>query len=53
MYRCFGAVWNNCFIHDIWEEHFEGGFTLGDVFGKVDNSDGIKIVNCRIRNNYV
>lgn len=51
-YKCFMDVWaNNCIIHDIWEEHFECGFWIADYNGEINYSDGLKIVNCRIRNN--
>jgi hypothetical protein len=32
-------------IHDVWVEHFEAGFWIGET-------EGLKIINCRIRNNY-
>ena len=52
VYKCFMDVWSNgSIIHDIWEEHFECGFWLADYSGNIDYSDGLKIVNCRIRNN--
>ena len=52
VYKCFMDVWENgSYIHDIWEEHFECGFWLGDYNGEMNYSDGLKIVNCRIRNN--
>ncbi|MCR4695113.1 MAG: right-handed parallel beta-helix repeat-containing protein [Pseudobutyrivibrio sp.] len=52
VYKCFMDVFkNNSVIHDVWEEHFECGFWLGDYNGIMDYSDGLKIVNCRIRNN--
>ena len=51
VYKCFMDVFSNSFIHDIWEEHFECGFWIADYNGSMDYSDGIKIVNCRIRNN--
>ena len=51
-YKCFMDVFTNCFIHDIWEDHFECGFWIADYSGAIDYSDGIKIVNCRIRNNF-
>ncbi len=38
-------------VHDIWEEHFETGFWFGDYNGKMDYSDGVKVINSRIRNN--
>ena len=51
-YKCFSDVpGNGSVIHDIWEDHFECGFWLGDYSGTVDYSDGMKIINCRIRNN--
>ena len=51
VYKCFMDVFANSFIHDIWEEHFECGFWIADYNGALDYSDGIKIINCRIRNN--
>ncbi|MCR5255850.1 MAG: hypothetical protein K6D96_07930 [Acetatifactor sp.] len=52
IYKCFMDVYTDgSVIHDIWEEHFECGFWLGDYNGRMDYSDGLKIVNCRIRNN--
>ena len=51
-YKCFMDVWSNgSVIHDIWEDHFECGFWIADYSGSIDYSDGLKIVNCRIRNN--
>ena len=51
VYKCFMDVWTNCFVHDIWEDHFECGFWVADYNGNMDYSDGMKIINCRIRNN--
>ena len=51
VYKCFMDVFANCFIHDIWEDHFECGFWIADYNGTMDYSDGLKIINCRIRNN--
>ena len=51
VYKCFMDVFTNCFIHDIWQEHFECGFWMADYNGNMDYSDGLKIINCRIRNN--
>lgn len=52
VYKCFMDVWTgNSIIHDIWEEHFECGFWFGDYNGKMDYSDNVKVINCRIRNN--
>lgn len=52
VYKCFMDVWREgSVIHDIWEEHFECGFWLGDYNGNTDYSENLKIVNCRIRNN--
>jgi hypothetical protein len=51
VYKCFMDVFSNCFIHDIWQEHFECGFWIADYNGNMDYSDGLKIINCRIRNN--
>ena len=52
-------------IHDVWVEHFEAGFWIGggggaasaeasagESAGEVGETDRLKIVNCRIRNNY-
>lgn len=51
-YKCFANVFENgSVIHDIWEEHFECGFWFGDYDGNTNYSDGVKVVNCRIRNN--
>lgn len=50
-YKCFMDIFENCVFHDIWEEHFECGFWFGDYSGTTKYSDGVKIVNCRIRNN--
>lgn len=52
VYKCFMDVFTDgSVIHDIWEEHFETGFWFGDYNGAMDYSDGVKVVNCRIRNN--
>ncbi|MBO7357264.1 MAG: right-handed parallel beta-helix repeat-containing protein, partial [Lachnospiraceae bacterium] len=52
IYKCFMDVYTDgSVIHDIWEEHFECGFWFGDYNGKMDYSDGVKVINCRIRNN--
>ena len=51
VYKCFMDVFTNCFIHDIWQDHFECGFWIADYNGTIHYSDGLKIVNCRIRNN--
>ena len=51
VYKCFMDVWTNCLVHDIWEDHFECGFWVADYNGTLDYSDGMKIINCRIRNN--
>ena len=51
-YKCFADVFEGgSVIHDIWEEHFECGFWLGDYDKDTNYSDGLKIVNSRIRNN--
>lgn len=55
VYKCFMDIWSGgSYIHDIWEEHFECGFWLADYYDGdgLDYSDGIKIVNNRIRNNF-
>ncbi len=52
VYKCFMDVFTDgSVIHDIWEEHFETGFWFGDYNGAMDYSDGVKVINCRIRNN--
>ena len=52
VYKCFMDVFcDGSVIHDVWEEHFETGFWFGDYNGAMDYSDGVKVVNCRIRNN--
>lgn len=52
VYKCFMDVFTDgSVIHDVWEEHFECGFWFGDYNGAMDYSDGVKVINCRIRNN--
>lgn len=52
IYKCIMDVWKNgSVIHDIWQDHFECGMWLGDYNGVIEYSDGLKIVNCRLRNN--
>jgi hypothetical protein len=52
VYKCFMDVFSDgSIIHDIWQEHFECGFWIADYNGELNYSDGLKIVNCRIRNN--
>ncbi len=51
-YKCFKDVWKNCYIHDIWEDHFECGFWMADYSSPVEYSDGLLIANCRVRNNF-
>ena len=52
IYKCFMDVFaDGSVIHDIWEDHFECGFWIADYNGAMDYSDGLKIINCRIRNN--
>lgn len=51
-YKCFADVFENGSVfHDIWEEHFECGFWFGDYDTNTNYCDGVKVVNCRIRNN--
>lgn len=53
IYKCIMDVWKNgSVIHDIWEDHFECGMWLGDYNGVIEYSDGLKIINCRLRNNF-
>lgn len=52
VYKCFMDVFaDGSVIHDVWEEHFECGFWFGDYNGAMDYSDGVKVIDCRIRNN--
>lgn len=52
VYKCFMDVMTEgSVVHDIWEEHFETGFWFGDYNGKMDYSDGVKVIDSRIRNN--
>lgn len=52
VYKCFMDIFaDGSVIHDVWQEHFECGFWFGDYNGAMDYSDGVKVVNCRIRNN--
>lgn len=54
VYKCFMDIWcAGSVIHDVWEEHFECGFWFGDYNSQQRRcSDGVRVVNCRIRNNY-
>jgi len=52
VYKCFMDVWSGCYIHDIWEEHFECGFWLADYSSPVEYCDNTVIADCRIRNNF-
>lgn len=51
-YKCFKDVWTDCYIHDIWEDHFECGFWMADYVSPMEYSDNLLIANCRIRNNF-
>lgn len=52
IYKGFMDVFDGrSLFHDLWVEHFECGFWIADYNGTLDYSDGIKIANCRIRNN--
>lgn len=52
IYKGFMDVFDGrSLFHDVWVEHFECGFWIADYNGSLDYSDGVKIVNCRIRNN--
>jgi hypothetical protein len=42
---------DGCYIHDVWEEHFECGVWLADYSSPLVYSDDMLIYNCRIRNN--
>ena len=54
VYKCFMDVFSeDSIIHDIWQEHFEYGFWIAEYNGEMNYSDGLKIINCRIRNNLV
>lgn len=53
IYKCIMDVWKNgSVIHDIWEDHFECGLWIGDYNGVIEYSEGLKIINCRLRNNF-
>ena len=53
IYKCFMDVWGTGTVfRNIWEEHFECGFWFGDYNGKIDYSKNVKVIDCRIRNNY-
>ena len=53
VYKCFMDVFKGgSVIHHVWEDHFECGFWIGDYNGKVDYSNNLKIISCRIRNNF-
>ncbi len=54
VYKCFMDIWcGGSVIHDIWEQHFECGLWFGDYnSAQRRTSDGVRIVNCRIRDNY-
>ncbi|MCD6100125.1 MAG: right-handed parallel beta-helix repeat-containing protein [Candidatus Marinimicrobia bacterium] len=53
VYKCFmGTFGDNSIIHDIWEEHFECGFWIGDYSYPLSYTENFTIYNCRIRNNY-
>ena len=53
VYKCFMETWSGgSYIHDIWEDHFECGFWIADYAKPISYSDGLKIINCRIRNNF-
>lgn len=52
VYKCFmDILGNGSVVHDVWEDHFECGFWMADYSGQGRYSDGLKIVDCRIRNN--
>ena len=51
-YKCFMDNWTDgCYIHDVWEEHFECGVWLADYATPIVYSDNMLIYNCRLRNN--
>ena len=53
VYKCFMDSCPNWFFHDIMEDHFECGFWIADYNGEeITPSDGVKIINCRIINNF-
>lgn len=54
VYKCFMDIWcGGSVIHDVWEEHFECGLWFGDYNSTPRRcSDGVRVVNCRLRNNY-
>lgn len=51
-YHGFCGYWgNNTVIHNIWQEHFVSGFWIAD-YDKSRTTKNLRILNCRIRNNY-
>lgn len=52
VYKCFMDSWgNNSRIFNVWEEHFECGFWIGDYNAPYEITSNLMIENCRIRNN--
>jgi len=47
-----GVYGTNSKIHDIWLEHFETGFWIGDYSTTVVTTSALDISQCRIRNTY-
>lgn len=53
VYKCFMDIWcEGSVIHDVWEQHFECGFWFGDYNSNPLRRSEVKVVNCRIRDNY-
>ena len=52
VYKCFMDSWGTgSRIFNVWEEHFECGFWLGDYNTPYEITSQLTIENCRIRNN--
>jgi hypothetical protein len=47
-----GTYGQNSKIHDVWVEHFECGFWIGDYNPPLTLTQGLVIARARIRNNY-
>ena len=47
-----GTYGNGSHIHDVWVEHFECGFWIGDYELPLEVTNGLRISQARIRNNY-
>ena len=53
VYKCFMDIWcAGSVIHDVWEQHFECGLWFGDYNSSPLRTSEVKVINCRIRDNY-